>query len=169
WSAVPCHRFGIAAPRCSLVENSTKAVTRHRTPKFYSGSLIMSAKTQKRKYKAPVESGFWTERWTFVLGIGVLALILILFYAGYQLRSSPTGPYRNEYQGKIVDKWAKYHETEQGSRPSFTFMIESEDGQRFPVVVGSEIYQRGQVGMEIKKSGLGGIELMEEATRAPSH
>ena len=48
-------------------------------------------------------------------------------------------------------------------------MIESEDGQRFPVAVGSEIYQRGKVGMQIKKSGPGGIELMDEAIRTPSH
>lgn len=89
---------------------------------------MMSAKIQQRKYKVTFESGWWAERWTFVLGIGVLALILLLLYAGYRLRSSPTGPYRNQYQGTIVDKWAKYHGDDEGSRPSFTFMVEAEDG-----------------------------------------
>ena len=124
------------------------------------------ARTRKRNYKAPIESGFWAERWTVLLGIGVLALLLLLFYAVYEFRSSPTGPYRSEYQGKIIDKWAHYHETEEGSRPGFTFMVEQDDGQRFPVAVSSETYQRGKVGMRIKKTNDRGIELSEERTRS---
>jgi hypothetical protein len=125
----------------------------------------MYARTRKQKYKPPLESGFWAERWTLVLGIGVLALFLLVFYAAYQFHSSPTGLHRTEYNGKIVDRWAKYHETEQGSVPSFTFMIEQDDGQRFPVAVSSEIYQLGKVGMRIKKTQAGGVELLDEETQ----
>jgi hypothetical protein len=122
----------------------------------------MYARIRKLKYKPPVENAFWAERWTLVLGIGVLALFLLVFYAAYQFHSSPSGLHRTEYNGKIVDRWAKYHETEQGSRPSFTFMIEQDDGQRFPVSVSSEIYQKGKVGMRIKKTQARGVELMME-------
>ena len=122
----------------------------------------MYARTPKQKYRPTVESGFWAERWTVLLGIGVLAVIVVLLYAAYQFRLSPTGPYRSEYHGKIIDKWAKYSESEEGSRPGFTFLIEQDDGQRFPVAVSSEIYQKGKVGMRIKKTEAGGVELMVE-------
>jgi hypothetical protein len=72
--------------------------------------------------------------------------------------------YRSEYQGKIVDKWAKYHESEEGSRPSFTFMVEQDDGQRFPVAVSSDIYQKGKVGMRINKTEARGVEVLGEET-----
>ena len=87
------------------------------------------------------------------------ALILLLF-VGLLFVVYKAGSSRNpvEYEGRIVDKWAGYHHSDEGSIPYFRFVIETEDGQKLTVATDGEKYNQAKVGMRIKKTRTG-IEL----------
>jgi hypothetical protein len=87
------------------------------------------------------------------------------FWGVYKYRSAPKGPFRNEYQGRVVDKWASYTQSEQGSRPYFRLVVEGEDKVRFQVSVSADIYERAKVGMRVKKTEKG-VELMADESRS---
>ena len=65
-----------------------------------------------------------------------------------------------DYEGKIVDRWSDYAETNQGSLPRFRLVVESPDGKRFTVKVDANVYESARVGMRIKSRG-GQIVLIE--------
>jgi len=97
-----------------------------------------------------------------------LAVLLILFggliWGIMRYRSSPNSPFRNEYEGRIVEKWAGYSESELGSRPYFRLLVENDDKVRFAVAVTSEIYERAEAGMRVKKTE-DGIELLSDESK----
>jgi len=70
------------------------------------------------------------------------------------------------YEGVVVEKWAGYAETDEGSRPYYRLVIESEPGQRTTLRVAPDIYHRAEVGMRIKESP-SGIELSPPAVSTP--
>jgi hypothetical protein len=90
--------------------------------------------------------------------IGVAAMIMLLGAIAIFLYKGKLESHRNEYEGIVVEKWAGYNHTEEGSFPYYRLLIESDDGGRFPVPVDYQIYQRAETGSRIKKSKLG-IEL----------
>ena len=83
---------------------------------------------------------------------GVLwGLLLILAFCGlfyfiYHRRANP------DYEGRIVDRWAGYSQTDQGSQPYFQLRVESDDGRQFDVKVDSSVYQSSRSGMRIKST-----------------
>jgi hypothetical protein len=85
----------------------------------------------------------------------ILACLVGLLFFVYNTRQSLNPP---EYEGKIVDKWAGYHESDEGSRPYFRLLVEPDNGLKFTVTIDRENYQRAKVGMRIKKTRKG-IEL----------
>lgn len=101
-------------------------------------------------------------RLRLVLKIGatilIAALVLALIVIVYQQRHSPTGVYRKEYEGRVIEKSETFAETHEGSFVSRRLLIEGRDGVRFEVVVTKELYERVQKGMWIKKSSYG-VEL----------
>lgn len=86
--------------------------------------------------------------------VGVSALLLFAFWY-----SSSSGTPAN-YEGKVVDRWADYVETDLGSRPRFRLLIETDDGKRFPVKVDANVYESARVGMRIR-SRAGQVVLIE--------
>ena len=90
----------------------------------------------------------------------ILAVLSLTFWGVYRFWAPPRGVYRDEYQGRIVDRWAQYSETEQGSTPQFRLLVEGDDQKRFIVSVSPDIYERSKVGMQVKKRKDGGIELL---------
>lgn len=69
-----------------------------------------------------------------------------------------------DYDGRIVDRWADYTESDQGSRPRFRLAVESPDGKRFTVKVDANVYESARVGMRIKNRG-GQVVLIESEQR----
>ncbi len=60
-----------------------------------------------------------------------------------------------DYEGKIVDRWGDYSESDEGSRPRLRLVVETEDGKRFIVKVDPNVYESAKVGMRIKSSSDG--------------
>lgn len=55
-----------------------------------------------------------------------------------------------DYEGRVVDRWGDYSESQQGSRPRLRLLIETDDGKRFIVKVDPSVYESAKVGMRIK-------------------
>jgi hypothetical protein len=89
--------------------------------------------------------------WLIVILVGCTGLIFFT----YRVRQGLNPP---EYEGKVVDKWAGYNHTEEGSFPYFRLSVEISNGQRLTVAVDKETYERAKVGMWIRKNR-SGIEL----------
>lgn len=93
---------------------------------------------------------------TIILVIGFLAAIAIMIFQ----RSTATGPFREAYKGKIVDKRTSVFETNQGSRFKNELIVEEAGGHQFSVGVTREIYDRAKPGMLIQRTAAKGIELL---------
>lgn len=104
----------------------------------------------------------WTP-WTIFWFVVILGVLTLTFWSVYRVWAPPHGVYRDEYQGRIVDRWAQYSESEQGSTPQFKLLVEGDDRNRFTVSVSPEIYERSKVGMRVKKNRNSGIVLTPEA------
>lgn len=96
-----------------------------------------------------------TLLWLVVI-LGAVALTL---WSSYRFLAPPHGAYRVAYQGRIIDKWATYSESEQGSTPQFRLLIKGDDQSRFTVSVSPEIYEQATVGMRIRKDSNNGVVL----------
>ena len=88
----------------------------------------------------------------------VLAMVATLVLLVWQKSTQPS--HKADYEGRVLDRWADYAESEQGSRPRFNLLIESQDGKRFTVRVDPTVYESAQVGMRIK-SRAGQIVLID--------
>ena len=95
-----------------------------------------------------------------VWGLVILAGFIAVLWVSYRVQRS-THP--AEYEGVIVEKWANYQETEEGSRPQFRLLLELANGQRLTIGVPSDFYNQARVGSRIRKTSEG-IELMHAAT-----
>ena len=80
-----------------------------------------------------------------------------MLFLAWQLANQQT---RTDFEGTIVDRYADYAETQEGSRPAFRLMVESENHERFKVRVEPGVYESAKVGMRIK-SVSGQIELID--------
>jgi hypothetical protein len=94
------------------------------------------------------------------------ALVLAMLATGVLLvwQKSTQRVMTGDYDGRIVDRWGDYSESEQGSRPRFRLLVESEDGERFPVKVDVSVYESARVGMRIKNTN-GQIVLIDTKQR----
>ena len=100
---------------------------------------------------------------SLVWGLVILvAFIGVLFFA-YQAKRQLSPP---EYEGKIVDKWAGYSHSDEGSFPYFRLLVETDNGKKLTVTVDRENYERAKVGMRIKKTQRG-IELSSLTASPP--
>ena len=99
---------------------------------------------QLRKKTDQAEKGKWA---TISAGVIIVVLLGALFFLIYPRRVAPTN---TDYEGTIVDRWADYAESDQGSRPRLRLVVESQDGKRFTVKVDPNVYESARVGMRIK-------------------
>ena len=106
--------------------------------------------TRKRRTLEATDSGSLVP--SFVWGAVILvAFVGVLFFV-YQVKRQMRP---DDYDGKIIDKWAGYSHSEQGSFPYFRLLIEREGGQRSTVAVDQKTYNQAKVGMRIRKSKAG--------------
>lgn len=86
-----------------------------------------------------------------VVGAIVLAMAATLILVVWK---KSTQPVNTDYDGRIVDRWGDYSESDQGSRPRLRLVVETQDGKRLIVKVDPNVYESAKVGMRIKsKSG----------------
>ena len=120
---------------------------------------LRSKKDERSLEIGVLDDPVWRPKTIFWLVV-ILAALALTFWSVYRFWAPPRGVYRDEYQGRIVDRWAHYSESEQGSTPQFRLLVEGDDQSRFIVSVAPEIYERSRVGMRVKKNRDGGIVLM---------
>ena len=87
----------------------------------------------------------------------MLAILVGVFWLSYSV--SP-GNHPAEYEAVVVDKWANYSETDEGSVPYFRLLLELTNGQKLTVRVGPDLYNEAKVGSKIRKSSRG-LELVK--------
>ena len=93
--------------------------------------------------------------------LGLFVLTLVVFAIGFvyaypRLKGPPL--IRQDFVGRVVDKYLTLRESEIGTAGHMTLLVEGRDGRRFKVAVTGEQYGRARVGMWAKRSG-GVVEL----------
>jgi len=112
------------------------------------------SKNRSEKYS---QSRMSSERlYTAILAIIIVAMVGTLVVLVWQKSTTPA---LIDYEGTIVDRWADYAETQEGSRPRLNLVIESDSRKRVTVRVDANTYESARVGMRIK-SQKGQIELI---------
>lgn len=107
----------------------------------------------------------WLNHKFTIVFLSALLLAMLATFMILVLKRS-TERVESEYEGRVVDRWADYAESTQGSRPRFRLLVESDDGKRITVRVEPQIYEAAKVGMRIrKKSGEAAIIESEQKTR----
>lgn len=89
--------------------------------------------------------------WGAVILLAIIGLLFFGYRVNRQLKPA-------EYEGRILDKWAGYSHTDEGSFPYFRILLETDEGGQLTVAVDNKTYDRAKIGMRIKKSSKG-IEL----------
>lgn len=92
-----------------------------------------------------------TIAWGLLIVTLFAGLLAFVYKAGHKVNPP-------EYEGKIVDKWAGYSNTDEGSFPYFRLAIETDGQQKLTVAIDRDNYERAKVGMRIRKTSVG-IEL----------
>ena len=85
------------------------------------------------------------------------AFFVAILFIAWQHSNQKT---RTDFEGTVVDRWADYSETQQGSRPRFRLVVESENHERFTLRVELGTYESAKVGMRIRSKS-GQIELID--------
>lgn len=116
----------------------------------------MIRRTQKVEMDGERKSRVSALVWGLVILTGFVAIL----WFSYRVQQNIFPP---EYKGVIVEKWADYQETDQGSRPHFWLLLEMENGQRLTVGVSSHLYNQAKVGSRIQKTSAG-IEFIDAPT-----
>ena len=116
----------------------------------------MNARQLRKKTAQQAEKGKWA---TVSAGVIIAVVLSALFFFLYSRRVVPTN---TDYEGTIVDRWADYAESDQGSKPRLRLVVETQDGKRLTVKVDPSVYESARVGMRIK-SKAGQIVLIESS------
>lgn len=95
-----------------------------------------------------------TVAWGLIILTLFAGLLAFVYKAGHKVNP-------REYEGKIVDKWAGYSHTDEGSFPYFRLAIETDGQQKLTVAIDRENYERARVGMRIRKTSAG-IEMSSD-------
>jgi len=116
----------------------------------------MQTRTQEVELEGERKSHVMVVVWGVVILTGFIAIL----WLSYRVQRNI---FPAEYEGVIVEMWAKYQETDQGSRPHYWLLIEMDNGQRLTIGTTSDLYNQARVGSRIRKTSAG-IELMDPAT-----
>lgn len=88
---------------------------------------------------------------TIAFALLLLAAVAATAFVTCRQQMSPIDTQRTEYSGKILERWAGYSHSEQGSVPYFRLRVETENGAKIVAPVTGDVYERAQVGMWIEK------------------
>lgn len=113
----------------------------------------MRTREQKSRHFLPGSKDSYMG--TIIGGVLLLVFVTGVIFLGYKARVAKNP---QEFEGKIVDKWAGYSHSQEGSQPYFRLLIEDNRGQKITVAVDQNVYHRSQVGARIRKTA-NGIEL----------
>jgi hypothetical protein len=83
----------------------------------------------------------------------VLIIVLSIAFAGVlavSCHQSYLTPVREDYEGLVVDKWAGFSESREGSIPYYRLLVEKKGGERIRVRITFDEYQRAKVGSWMK-------------------
>ncbi|MBA3240822.1 MAG: hypothetical protein H0T60_06305 [Acidobacteria bacterium] len=109
----------------------------------------------------------WYNDTAGLIAIVLTALLLpaggVILYQRFKL----TGPYRIDYEGRVVDKSLTLRETEEGTQAVTHLIVEGKDAARFRVSVNRGLYDRAQVGMWIRSNRDGAELSWSEPSRRP--
>ena len=86
--------------------------------------------------------------------IAMAMLVALLLYPQYTL----TGPYRREYEGKVLNKSITLIDSRTRTGARRRLHLEGRGGEQFQVAVDDDIYERAQAGMWIRRDS-SGVEL----------
>ena len=113
-------------------------------------------KTAERE-KSALQRIFSDRLSSIILGVLIVGLLATLGVLVWQKSTSQSV---GDYEGVIVDRWADYAESDQGSRPRMALVVQADEGRKFTVRVDANIYESARVGMRIR-SRSGQIVLIE--------
>jgi hypothetical protein len=117
---------------------------------------------RKARLQKPTDQSFWQKSSTVIGGLLLFAVFATLLLVAWHKSTQRLGT--GDYEGKIVDRWGDYSESNEGSRPQFRLAVESSGSKRFTVRVDPNVYESARVGMGIKNRG-GQIVLIESEPR----
>ena len=98
-----------------------------------------------------------------VIIIGMLAMLAVTVW-----KKSSTPSDASDYEGRIVDRWADYSNSQYNPQPYFHLLVESNEGKRFSVRVDPNVYESARVGMRIK-SRSGQVVLIDSDRNSTSN
>lgn len=106
----------------------------------------------RRKFKEleELDDSVWNVKSIAVL-LAIMVCVSLFIFGIFELRQARVASIPAEFEGPIVEKWAGFNESEQGSSPYFRIVVEV-DGSRLSVPVYKELYEEAQVGMRLKRS-----------------
>ena len=88
----------------------------------------------------------------YVLAGAVIAALVATLAITFYQRFNFSGPYRVEYEGRVVRKSLTVTETDEGSRRVLRLHVRGKGGEEFQVIVNRSLYGRAQEGMWIRSS-----------------
>lgn len=115
----------------------------------------------QRRTDAPQHGWLSGRLWLGLKIVSLCAVVALMVAAAVitlRQRFTSTGPYRTEYEGRVMDKSVTLGETQTGSYPVRRLLIRGKGGDEFQIIVNESLYNRAQVGMWIK-NGKAGAEL----------
>lgn len=107
----------------------------------------------------PDQDGYRNRRFD-ILSSAIICVLIAGFSVILLSRCSRSPTMTEDFGGVILDRWAGYIETDEGSRPYFRLLVEADDQHRLTVRVDADTYHRSQVGMKVSRRK-GKIELAE--------
>jgi len=101
---------------------------------------------------------------TVVLAVLVTAMLAALVVLVWQKSTKPKQT--DDYEGTIVDRWADYAESTEGSQARLRLVVETQDGKRITIKVDPNVYESARVCMRIR-SRAGQIVLIDSERAQP--
>ncbi len=111
--------------------------------------------TEKRLFREKLLTMFVA----IIVAAMVGTLVLLVWQKGSQRVDT------SDFDGRIIDRWADYTESEYGSEARFRLSVEADDGKHFTVKVGPSMYESAKVGMRVQRRA-GQIVLIETAGKS---
>jgi hypothetical protein len=101
--------------------------------------------------KQLIHNYFWKD---FFLGIRrntiavlvVVSTILIVGSLAYLQFATSFNVNTSDYNGKVLDKWQTFRETDQGSIVKMVFIVEDENGNKREIKVSESLYNQVSIG-----------------------
>ena len=110
----------------------------------------------------PDDQRVWNLKTIGVLA-GILVLVSLIVFVGVRMKQAQADYLPQEFEGRIVDRWAGSNATQLGDNPYYRLLVEI-DGQQRTVPVNRQIYEEAQVGMRLRRSSKG-LEVIPIAHR----